>query len=210
MVLARNNQKNTKNQKHKHTTAMGKNGNTPNKASQTVTTYHPRGDKRHENNKQGGNGDDEMSEEEENPLAIIQTDTSGSRSLTSSIGIGEFGMVATKKGNEATFCIAVKEQLFQKIKFLQGTSKFNLDPTSICGYLHLHCNVLEDAAPLWWEEHKGLLKKAHTDCRNNKIKSIKQQYYGKLISLQQYNTHEVNYSLSSPCQKLGLTRKMTR
>ena len=67
MVLARNNQKNTKNQKHKHTTAMGKYRNTPNKASQTVTTYHPRGGKRHENNKQGGNGDDEMSEEEENP-----------------------------------------------------------------------------------------------------------------------------------------------
>ena len=45
-------------------------------------------------------------------MIIQQADTSTSCSLMSSIGIGEYGMNAAKKGNEATFCIAVKEQLF--------------------------------------------------------------------------------------------------
>jgi hypothetical protein len=127
-----------------------------------------------------------MNEEEENPLGIIQTDTSASHSLMSSIGIGEFGMISAKKGNETTFCIAVKEKLFQKIKFLQGTNislEYNLDPTSICRYLCLHCNFSKDAACLWWEEHLRMLKKTHTECCNNKIKTIKQQYYSKLLSL---------------------------
>ena len=58
-----------------------------------------------------------MSEEEENPPMIIQTNTSASHSLTSSIGKSEFGMNTiqydsmrmntAKKGNETTFCIAV-------------------------------------------------------------------------------------------------------
>jgi hypothetical protein len=185
MLVAHNKIRNTKNEKHKHTTtAMGKD-NPYNKASQTEASYYHRSGSRHKITKQVGDEDSERSEEEENhPPTIIQTDTSASRSLTSSIGIGEFGMITAKKGNETTFCIAVKEQLFRKIKFLQGTNmEYNLDPTSICGYLRLHCNVSEDAAPLWWEEHQGMLKKTHTECRNNKIKTIKQQYYGKLISL---------------------------
>ena len=76
--------------------------------------------------------------------------------------------------------------------------EYNLEPMSICRYLGLHCNVSEDAAPLWWEHHQGILKKTHTECCNNKIKTIKQQYYSKLLSLWKNITHKVYYySLSS-------------
>ena len=58
------------------------------------------------------NEESKSSEEEDNPPNIIQADTSAGRSLMSSIGIGEYGMNTAKKGNEATFVIAVKEHLF--------------------------------------------------------------------------------------------------
>ena len=120
----------------------------------------------------------------------------------SSIGIGEYAMNTAKRGNEATFIIAVKEHLFQKIKFLQGKNlEYNLDPMSICSYLCLHCNVTEKDAPVWWEDLKGKLKKTHTDCCNNKIKTIKQQYYGKLITMCQNITHRDNYSLCPSSSK---------
>ena len=79
------------------------------------------------------NEDSESSEDHDDTPNIIQADTSAGQSLMSSIGIGEYGMNTAKKGNEATFIIAVKEHLLQKIKFLQGKNmEYNLDPMSIC------------------------------------------------------------------------------
>ena len=102
-------------QKTKHkstTTAMVKNDNLYSRACQTEASYYARSGSRQKCNKQVCNAESEMSEEEENPPTIIQTYTSASCSLTSSIDIGEFGMITAKKGNETAFCIAVKEQRF--------------------------------------------------------------------------------------------------
>ena len=52
--------------------------------------------------------------------------SSSSLSQASSIGIGEFGMNPAQKGNAAAFAMAVKDDLFPKVKFLQGTNA-NLD-----------------------------------------------------------------------------------
>lgn len=118
------------------------------------------------------------------PPQIVETVTSSGQSEASSIGIGEFGMTPAKRGHAAAFTVAVKENLFRKLKFLQGTSaslEFSMDPTSVCGYLLLCCSVSEEDAMQWWDDHRLLLKNTHTDCRNNKIKMIKQQFNGKRI-----------------------------
>ena len=59
-------------------------------------------------------------EDRKGPPKVVNTVPSSSQSLTSSIGIGEFGMKAAKQGNAATFSWAVKMVLFKHIKFLQG------------------------------------------------------------------------------------------
>jgi len=118
------------------------------------------------------------------PPPVVETVISSSQSQTSSIGIGEFGMNPARRGTAANFSMAVKENLFPKLKFLQGTSAcldFSMDNTSICGYLRICCGVSEADAYQWWEDHRMMLKNIHTDCRNNKIKMMKQQFNGKLI-----------------------------
>jgi hypothetical protein len=117
------------------------------------------------------------------PPPVVETVVSSSQSQTSSIGIGEFGMNPARKGNAAAFSIAVKDNLFPKLKFLQGTNAsldFSMDTTSICGYLRVCCGVSEADAYQWWDDHRMMLKNIHTDCRNNKIKMVKQQFNGKL------------------------------
>ena len=92
-------------------------------------------------------------------------------------------MLHTGRGNAATFSMAVKDNLFPKLKFLQGTNAsldFSMDTTSICGFLRLCCGVAEADAYQWWADHSVMLKNIHTDIRNNKIKMIKQQFNGKL------------------------------
>jgi hypothetical protein len=118
------------------------------------------------------------------PPPVVETVVSSSQSLTSSIGIGigEFGMNQGRKGSAIGFSMAVKDQLFPKIKFLKGTKAsldFSLDATSICGFLRINCGVSEADAHQWWEDHRVMLKNIHTDYRNNKIKMIKQQFNGK-------------------------------
>ena len=74
------------------------------------------------------------------PPRIVETVVSSGQSKASSIGIGEFGMNPTQKGDTAAFSVAVTENLFRKLKFLQGTNAsldFSMDTTSICGYLHI-------------------------------------------------------------------------
>jgi hypothetical protein len=117
------------------------------------------------------------------PLPVVETVSSSSQSLTSSIGIGEFGMNPSRKGSAVTFSMAVKDHLFPKLKFLKGTNAsldFSMDETSICGFLRIKCGVSEDDAHQWWDDHRAMLKNVHTDFRNNKIKMIKQQFIGKL------------------------------
>jgi hypothetical protein len=121
------------------------------------------------------------------PPTVVNTVTSSSsgQSQTSSIGIGEFGMNPAQKGNAAAFAMAIKDDLFPKVKFLQGTNNGNLDfskdKTSICGFLQTCCGVSDDHAYQWWEDHRTMVKNIHTDCHNNKIKMIKQQFNGKLM-----------------------------
>jgi len=117
------------------------------------------------------------------PPPVVETVVSSSQSLTSSIGIGEFGMNPARRGSAVAFSMAVKDHLFPKLKFLKGTNAsldFSMDPTSICGYLCVCCGVSEADAYQWWDDHRGMLKTIHTDFRNNKIKMIKQQFNGKL------------------------------
>ena len=117
------------------------------------------------------------------PLQVVETVVSSSQSLTSSIGIGEFGMNPARKGSAVTFAMAVKDNLFPKLKFLKGTNAsldFSMDETSICGFLRIKCGVSADDAHQWWDDHRAMLKNVHTDFRNNKIKMIKQQFSGKL------------------------------
>ena len=97
---------------------MNNSTKTPSKAQQGANNYGNNGN-RNKNTTVTSNEESESSENEEDSPNIIQADTSASCSLMSSIGIGEYGMNTAKKGNEATFIIAVKEHLFQKIKFLQ-------------------------------------------------------------------------------------------
>ncbi|MCK7580962.1 MAG: hypothetical protein MZV65_38680 [Chromatiales bacterium] len=116
------------------------------------------------------------------PPSFVETVVSSSQSLTSSIGIGEFGMNAARRGNAAAFSMAVKDSLFPRMKFLQGTNAsldFSMETTSICGYLRVCCGVSDADASQWWDDHRMMLKNIHTDCRNNKIKMIKQQFNGK-------------------------------
>jgi hypothetical protein len=56
---------------------------------------------------------------------------------------------------------------------------FRMETASICGYLHVCCSVSNPDASQWWDDHRMMLKDIHTDCRNNKIKMIKQQFNGK-------------------------------
>ena len=67
------------------------------------------------------------------PPAVVETVVSSGQSQTSSIGIGEFGMNTAHRGNAATFSMAVKDNLFPKLKFLQGTNaslEFSMDNTT--------------------------------------------------------------------------------
>jgi len=59
---------------------------------------------------------------------------------------------------------------------------YSTETTSICGLMRLHCNVSHADAYQWWEEQRNMVKAIHTECRNNKIKNIKQLFTGKLDS----------------------------
>ena len=134
--------------------------------------------------KDGRNGEDDKDNDGNNrgPPKVVNTDTSSSQSQTSSIGIGEFGMRAAKQGQAATFSWAVKLLLFKHVKFLQGPDAsldFNMDETSICGFMRIQCGVSESDALQWWGEHRTSLRNHLTESRNNKIKMIKQYFSGK-------------------------------
>ena len=102
--------KNQKTQKHK-TTDMN--------ISRRQGVKAKRGGNKYGNNENGikntpvtNNEESESSEDEDDTPIIIQADMSAGQSLMSSIGIGEYAMNTAKRGNEATFVIAVKEHLF--------------------------------------------------------------------------------------------------
>jgi hypothetical protein len=104
--------------------------------------------------------------------------------LTSSIGIGEFGINPACRGSAIAFSMVVKDHLFPKLKFLKGGTNasldFSMDATSICDFLRINCGVSKADAFQWWDDHRDMLKNIHTDYGNNKIKMIKQQFNGKL------------------------------
>jgi hypothetical protein len=123
-------------------------------------------------------------QEKELPTTVVTIDKCSEQSQTSSIGIGEFGMITSKKGMTKTFAMAVREHLFRMVKFLGGTNEsldYSTEPTSICALMKRHCNILDADARSWWEQQRNMLKGIHTDYRNNKIKMIKQIFTGKYI-----------------------------
>ena len=122
--------------------------------------------------------------EKEMPATVVEM-TNSSQSQMSSVGIGEFGMNTSKRGNTTTFAMVVRDKLFPKVKFIGGTNTsldYSTETTSICGLMRLHCNVSHADAYQWWEEQRNMVKAIHTECRNNKIKNIKQLFTGKLDS----------------------------
>jgi len=133
----------------------------------------------------GKNITSENRHEESIPPATLVETTSSGQSQMSSIGIGEFGMNTSKRGSTTAFAMVVRDKLFPKVKFIGGTNTsldYSTEPTSICGLMRLHCDVSHAHACQWWEEHRSMVKTIHTECRNNKIKNIKQLFTGKLIS----------------------------
>ena len=129
------------------------------------------------------------------PPTVVKTVISSNLSMMSSIGIGEFGMNQARKGSAVAFSMAVRDNLFPKLKFLKGTNAsldFSMDATSICGYLHICHDLSEADAYQWWDDHRMMLKNIHTDFRNNKIKMIKQQFNGKLQKKNVNVKHELN------------------
>jgi hypothetical protein len=98
----------------------------------------------------------------------------------------DFALNISNEGCSAVFGIAVREKLFPKIKFLQGTTNdvsldFSMDATTICGFLHIECGVVEKNAYNWWNEMRKSVKSIHTDYRNNRIKMIRREFFGKSI-----------------------------
>jgi hypothetical protein len=129
------------------------------------------------------------------PPASTVTIVKGSeQSQTSSIGIGEFGMITSNKGMTKTFAMAVREHLFRMVKFVGGTNEsldYSTDPKSICGLMKLHCNIADADARSWWEQQRSMIKGIHTDHRNNKIKMIKNIFTGnKKQDTKQETNHE--------------------
>ena len=133
-------------------------------------------------NRQNNNAE-ERGRCKENPPREVSFERCTEESKTSeSIGIGEFTMTTSKKGNMTMFKMGIREKLFPKVKFLSGTNTnldYSTDPMSICGLLKRHCNIDKENARLWWEIQCNTVKGIHTDCQNNKIKTIKQIFTGK-------------------------------
>ena len=120
------------------------------------------------------------------PAPDVESVTSSSSlSQASSIGIGEFGLNLARRGTAAAFSMAIKDDLFPKGQSFFREQihpwTFSKDKTSICGFLQTCCGVSDDDAYHWWEDHRTMVKNIHTDCRNNKIKMMKQQFNGKLM-----------------------------
>jgi hypothetical protein len=91
------------------------------------------------------------------------------------------------------------------VKFLGGTNTsldYSTEPTSIYGLMKMQCNIADADASWWWEQQCSMVKGIHTDCRNNKIKMIKQIFTGKYIHERQNETHHKT-TLTLSLYKLG-------
>jgi hypothetical protein len=142
----------------------------------------------------------EITEDDDSiPHAVASETATSSASQISSVSTGmtDFAMNISNEGCSAVFGIAVREKLFPKIKFLQGTTKndmsldFSMDNTSICGFLCIECGVMEADAYNWWKEMRKNVKSIHTDYRNNRIKMIRKEFLGKCF---QQNEMTLYYS----------------
>ena len=126
---------------------------------------------------------EERGKSKENPPREVSFERRTEESeMSKSIGIGEFAMRTSKKGNMTTFKMGIREKLFLKVKFLSGTNTkldYSTEPTSVCGLLKRQCNIDNVNARLWWEIQYNTVKGIHTDCQNNKIKTIKQIFTSK-------------------------------
>ena len=57
---------------------------------------------------------------------------------------------------------------------------YNTDPESVCGPVMQFCNISFIATePSWWFDMKPIIKRTHTDHRNNCIKSMRLHFRGK-------------------------------
>ena len=114
---------------------------------------------------------------------IPPKDIDANSATASSISVLEFSMPFNYDGKRMTFQNCVKDHLFPLVKFLpQGDDdtnvEYSLDATTVCGFLHQHCGVLELDAPNWWKEQKTHLRRTLTDFRNNRIKEMQKRFLG--------------------------------
>ena len=167
IVLARKHNHNTKNNTTSSTETPTMNRDRHMKMKLPPNKQHGQGRKNTTQNRSGNTIPQQV---------VLETVISGcSQSQTSSIGIGEFGMNPAHRGNAAAFSMAVKDNLFPKLKFLQGTNAsldFSMDPTSICGFMQVCCGVSEADAYQWWDDHHSLLKTSTWTTATTKLKCL--------------------------------------
>jgi hypothetical protein len=76
----------------------------------------------------------------------------------------------------------VKKQLFRRVKFFHDElhGSYDTETNSVCGLVMLFCNISAIAAePRWWFDMKPIIKKTHTDHRNNCIKAMRTRFRGE-------------------------------
>ena len=76
----------------------------------------------------------------------------------------------------------VKKQLFRRVKFFHDElhGSYDTKTNSVCGLVMRFCNISAIAAePRWWFDMKPIIKKTHTDHRNNCIKAMRTRFRGE-------------------------------
>ena len=86
-------------------------------------------------NRQNDNAEERGRCKENPPREVSFKRCSEESETLESIGIGEFAMRTSKKGNMTTFKMGIREKLFPKVKFLSGTNTnldYSTEPMSVC------------------------------------------------------------------------------
>jgi hypothetical protein len=83
----------------------------------------------------------------------------------------------------------VRKRIFSIWKFYQREfdSQFSLDEETLCGFILKYTGLQGDED--WWVQIRKVVRKCHTDMRNNAIKNMQAKFKGK---------HETNYMYEFP------------
>lgn len=102
--------------------------------------------------------------------------------LPTSIAGGDMTLSVSTDGLRLIVRNCIKKELFKKMKFFHEEihGAYNTDPDSVCGLVMQFCNISSVATePSWWFDMKPIIKRTHTDHRNNCIKSMRLRFRGK-------------------------------